>query len=68
MSHNPNLKLSNRYTGKVGTGRPQWLTPVILATQRSGGSQCKTNPSKKFVRPYLKKPQPKKGLVEWFKV
>jgi hypothetical protein len=46
----------------------QWLTPVILATQRSGGSGFEANLSKWYVRPYFEKNLHKKGLVEWLKV
>jgi hypothetical protein len=49
---------------------PQWLTPVIPATQealRSGGPRSEASLGKQFARPYLKNTQYKKGLVEWLK-
>jgi hypothetical protein len=33
----------------------QWLQPVILRRQRSGGSQFKASPGKQITRPYLEK-------------
>jgi hypothetical protein len=45
--------------------------PVIqlLRRQRSGGSWFKDNPGKlSSMRPYLKKPFPKIGLIEWLKI
>jgi hypothetical protein len=44
--------------------------PVIhlFRGQRSGGSRFEATLGKYFLRPYLKKPHHKKGLVGWFKV
>jgi hypothetical protein len=36
--------------------------------RRSGGSRFEASPARQFARPYLKKKNHKKGLVEWLKV
>jgi hypothetical protein len=62
---------ANQTRNKMMEVRHQWLIPRILATQEAEirritvQSQLRTNSS---VRPYLKKPFTKIGLVEWLKV
>jgi hypothetical protein len=44
--------------------RCQWLTPTIVATQRSERSQFEASLVKQFVRPYLKKKKSQKRAGE----
>jgi hypothetical protein len=48
----------------------QWLTSVILATQKAEIGRItrfEASPDKQFMRPYLKNAQHKKGLAECLK-
>jgi hypothetical protein len=63
-SHGPESKPQYHYKNKQ-TASHWWLMPVVLhRRQRSGGWQFEASLSKQFMRPYLKNPFTKIGLVE----